>query len=233
MILEFSPGIALKALFRKPTSVLEIGTWFHFWVRGSKSKADKLVTCLRFKGLRDEELSHDFQKISSESEGDDLFPPTSNDVGGSSSLAGTLAGTLSRPGRIFNRKKKTEVDSRRSSVDSSQSSSVDGSLDSGLYNWLKDLFSIFLKCINQSPTETISNIRLNLKQSKIKLVQSPLENDKCCLRLFINGMKVYVSKDYAPTDWKELGDEGFIRACADEGRVLNGIIQNIEFTTSQ
>ena len=46
-------------------------------------------------------------------------------------------------------------------------------------------------------------------------------------------MKVYVSKDYAPTDWKELGDDGVIRACADEGRVLNGIIQNIEFTTSQ
>ena len=86
---------------------------------------------------------------------------------------------------------------------------------------------------NQSPTETISNIRLNLKQSKIKLVQSPLENDKCCLRLFINGMKVYVSKDYTPTDWKELGDDGLIRACADEGRVLNGMLQNIEFTTSQ
>ena len=71
------------------------------------------------------------------------------------------------------------------------------------------------------------------KQWKIKFVQSPLENDKCCLRLFINGVKVYISKDYIPSEWKELGDDAIIRACADEGRVLNGIIQNIEFTTSQ
>ena len=46
-------------------------------------------------------------------------------------------------------------------------------------------------------------------------------------------MKVYISKDYIPSEWKELGDDAIIRACADEGRVLNGIIQNIEFTTSQ
>ena len=51
---------------RKPKSVLEIGTWFHFWIRGSKSKAEKLVSCFRLKGLGTEELSHDLQKKSSE-----------------------------------------------------------------------------------------------------------------------------------------------------------------------
>ena len=87
------------------------------------------MSCLRFKALGTEELSHDLQKRSSECDS-----PQSSDVGGSSSLAG----------RIFTlKKKKTEVDSRRSSVDSSQSSPADEPNDSGLYNWLKDLFSIF------------------------------------------------------------------------------------------
>ena len=57
-------------MFWKPTLVLEIGTWFHLWVRGSKSKAEKLVTCFRFKGLGTEELSHKLPDEKPECESD-------------------------------------------------------------------------------------------------------------------------------------------------------------------